>query len=128
MSPAPRWKRVLRWLLAAFMTAAGVNHFVSPEPYVAMMPAVLPAPLALVYLSGVAEIAGGVGLVPRRTRRLAAWGLVALLVAVFPANINMAVNELPLGDRTVPTWALWARLPLQLVLIAWAWLFTRDER
>jgi uncharacterized membrane protein len=121
------WKRVLRWLLAVFMTLAGLNHFLSPATYVGMMPAVLPAPLALVYLSGIAEIATGLGLLVRRTRKLAAWGLIALLVAVFPANINMAVNALPLGDQSVPQWALWARLPLQLVLIAWAYLFTRDD-
>ncbi len=121
------WKRALRWLLAGFMTLAGLNHFVSPDVYVGMMPAVLPAPLVLVYLSGIAEIAGGLGLLPRRTRKLAAWALIALFVAVFPANINMAINGLPLGDRNVPLWALWARLPLQLVLIAWAYLFTRDD-
>lgn len=121
------WKRVLRWLLAAFMTLAGLNHFLSPAPYVGMMPAVLPAPLALVYISGVAEMAGGLGLLPRRTRKLAAWGLIALFIAVFPANLNMAINGLPLGERSIPLWALWARLPLQLVLIAWAYLFTRDD-
>lgn len=121
------WKRVLRWLLAGLMTLAGVNHFVSPDVYVGMMPALLPAPLALVYISGIAEIAGGLGLLPRRTRKLAAWGLIALLIAVFPANVNMAVNSLPLGERAVPLWALWARLPLQLVLIAWAYLFTCDD-
>jgi uncharacterized membrane protein len=111
----------LRWLLALVMVAAGANHFISPATYVAMMPAALPWHLALVYASGVAEIAGGLGLLVPRTRRAAAWGLIALLVAVFPANVNMAVNELPLGTSTVPTWALWARLPLQLVLIAWAY-------
>ena len=110
------------------MVGAGVNHFVSPEAYLAMMPDVLPAKLALVYVSGVAEIAGGLGLIHPKTRRWAAWGLIALLVAVFPANVNMAVNELPLGTTEVPTWALWARLPLQLVLIAWAYAFTRPER
>ncbi len=122
------WKRALRWLLAAFMTLAGINHFVSPAVYVGMMPAVLPAPLALVYISGVAEIAGGLGLLHPRTRKLAAWGLIALLVAVLPANINMAVNHLPLGERPVPLWALYARLPLQLVLIAWAYWFTREDK
>ena len=121
------WKRVLRWLLGAFMTLAGLNHFLSPDVYVGMMPAVLPAPLALVYVSGVAEMAGGIGLLFRSTRKLAAWGLIALFVAVFPANINMAVNGLPLGHHVVPSWALWARLPLQLVLIAWAYLFTRTD-
>ena len=121
------WKRVLRWLLGAFMTLAGLNHFLSPGVYVGMMPAVLPAPLALVYVSGVAEMAGGIGLLFERTRRLAAWGLIALFVAVFPANLNMALNHLPLGAHSVPVWALWARLPLQLVLIAWAYLFTRER-
>jgi uncharacterized membrane protein len=122
------WKSALRWLLAAFMTLAGLNHFLSTDVYVGMMPAVLPAPLALVYVSGVAEMAGGLGLLPTRTRKLAAWGLIALFVAVFPANVNMAVNGLPLGKHAVPLWALWARLPLQLVLIAWAYLFTHDDR
>lgn len=113
--------------MTVIMVLAGVNHFIAPATYLGMMPVVLPAPLALVYLSGVAEIAGGLGLVPRATRKLAAWGLVALLVAIFPANLNMALNDLPLGTRSVPSWALWARLPLQLVLIAWAWWFTRDD-
>jgi uncharacterized membrane protein len=122
------WKSVLRWLLAILMTIAGINHFMSPATYLGMMPEVLPAPLALVYVSGIAEIVVALGLLPRRTRKLAAWGMIALLIAVFPANINMAVNELPLGDRAVPQWALWARLPLQLVLIAWAFVFTRDDR
>lgn len=113
--------------LALFFVLAGANHFLVPETYVAMMPSVLPAPWALVYLSGVAEILGGLGLLHPRTRRLAAWGLIALLVAVFPANLNMAINDLPLGDRDLPTWALWARLPLQLVVIAWCAMFTRRE-
>lgn len=118
-------RNLLLYLLAAFMTAAGANHFWHPAPYVGMMPAVLPAPLALVYVSGVAEIAGGLGLLWPRTRRAAAWGLVLLFLAVFPANVNMAVNHLPLGDRPIPQVYLWLRLPLQGVLIAWAWLFTR---
>lgn len=121
-------KTALRWVLSVLFVLAGINHFIVPETYVGMMPDVLPAPLALVYVSGVAEIAGGVGLAIPATRRFAAWGLVALLVAVFPANINMAVNDLPLGERAVPAWALWARLPLQGVLIAWAYWYTRDER
>jgi uncharacterized membrane protein len=122
------WKRVLRWILAAFMVAAGANHFVSPDAYAAMVPRELPSPMALVYLSGVAEIAGGLGLLHPRTRVAAAWGLVLLLLAVFPANVNMAVNQLPLGGKPVPSWALWARLPLQAVLIAWAWWMTRAEK
>jgi uncharacterized membrane protein len=121
-------RTILRWLLTLFMVGAGVNHFVDPAPYVGMMPEVLPAPLALVYVSGAAEIVGGLGLILPATRRLAAWGLIALLIAVFPANVNMALHHLPLGTRVVPSWALWARLPLQLVLVAWAYSFTRPPR
>ena len=121
-------KTGLRWLLTAFMVAAGANHFIDADAYVAVMPSALPAHLLLVYLSGVAEIAGGLGLILPATRRLAAWGLIALLLAVFPANVNMAINHLSLGGREVPAWTLWARLPLQAVLIAWAWWFTRPDR
>jgi uncharacterized membrane protein len=120
-------RAILRWLLTVFMVGAGVNHFVSPAPYVGMMPAALPAPLTLVYVSGVAEILGGLGLILPATRRLAAWGVIALLIAVFPANLNMAIHHLPLGTHVVPAWALWARLPLQLVLIAWAAMFARRD-
>jgi uncharacterized membrane protein len=120
-------KTVLRWVLTVVMIAAGANHFLAPATYVSMMPAELPAPLLLVYISGIAEILGGLGLILPATRKLAAWGLVALYIAVFPANLNMALNHLSLGDSHVPTWALWARLPLQAVLIAWAWWFTRDD-
>lgn len=120
-------KTALRWLFTVFMVLAGVGHFVAPDVYVAMMPAELPAKLALVHVSGVAEIAGGLGLILPATRRAAAWGLVLLLLAVFPANVNMAVNHLPLGEREVAPWLLWARLPLQAVLIAWAWWFTRRD-
>jgi uncharacterized membrane protein len=109
------------------MVGAGANHFIAPDTYVGMMPAVLPAPLALVYVSGVAEILGGLGLILVATRKPAAWGLVALFVAVFPANLNMALNHLQLGKSEIPSWALWARLPLQGVLIAWAWWFTRSK-
>ena len=123
-----RAKLILRWLLTVVMVGAGVNHFIAPATYDAMMPDVLPAHRALVYLSGIAEIAGGLGLILPATRRLAAWGLVLLFVAVFPANVNMAINDLSLGSTTVPTWALWARLPLQLVFIAWAYWFTRPDR
>jgi len=125
---ASRTRTISRWVLTVFMVAAGINHFVSPAPYAGMVPAALPAPWALVYVSGVAEILGGLGLILPATRRLAAWGLIALLIAVFPANLNMAMNHLPLGARHVPAWALWARLPLQLVLLWWASLYARRER
>ena len=121
-------KIALRWLLTLFMVLGGVTHFLNPDAYVAMMPDALPAHLALVYISGVAEIAGGLGLILPQTRRLAAWGIVLLLLAVFPANINMAINDIPLDGRDLPTWALWGRLPLQALFIAWAYWYTRPDR
>jgi uncharacterized membrane protein len=124
-----RAKRILKVVLAALMVFAGVMHFVTPEPFVKIVPAQLPSPLALVYISGVFEILGGLGLLIRRTQRLAAWGLVALYVAVFPANINMAIHQISFDDaHPVPAAALWLRLPLQAVLIAWAWWLSRPER
>jgi uncharacterized membrane protein len=112
--------------LTVVMVAAGTLHFVVPDVYLGMMPDWLPAHDALVAISGVAEICGGLGLILPQTRRLAAWGLVALYVAVFPANFNMAYHELPLGTHQVPIWALWARLPVQLVLIWWAHRYSRS--
>lgn len=127
-STTSRWKTGLRWLLTVVMVAAGANHFLAAPTYVAMMPAEIPESwhLTLVYVSGIAEMLGGLGLILPATRRAAAWGLIALFVAVFPANVNMAVNHLKLGDSAVPAWALWARLPLQGVLVVWARWFTVD--
>ena len=113
---------ILRTLLSLFFIAAGTLHFISPEAYMQMMPPYLPHPLFLVYLSGVCEIAGGVGVLVPRFRRLAGYGLIALLVAVFPANIHMALNHLPLAGMALPAWLLWLRLPLQALLIAWVWV------
>jgi uncharacterized membrane protein len=108
-----------RLLLGAFFLAAGSLHFLKPKPYVATVPDVLPRKLEIVYASGVAELAGGALVLPERTRRAAGWWLIATLVAVFPANVNMAVH----ADRfrSVPKPLLWARLPLQALLIAWVW-------
>ena len=114
-------RQASRALLAVMFIAAGVNHLVSPAAYVAIMPPFLPWPEALVYISGVAEIAGGVGILFRRTRWAAAVWLIALLVAVFPANVYGALHGMELGGRAVPAWLLWTRLPLQAVLIAWVY-------
>jgi uncharacterized membrane protein len=122
-----RVKDLLRWLLAAFMISAGMMHFLSPEPYVRIVPDYLPAALGLVYISGVFEILGGAGLLIPRLRRAAAWGLVALFVAVFPANVNMAIHRIPFFGNQAPPLFLWLRLPFQLVLIAWAAWYTRKE-
>lgn len=119
-------KRILQYLLAAFFVVAGLNHFISPDFYLAIMPPYLPWPLGFVYLSGFFEVALGLLLLMPRFVVLAAWGLVALLIAVFPANIHMAINAdlFPNFSAT----ALWLRLPLQLVLIAWAYWYTRPSR
>ncbi len=122
-----RLHTVLRWVLTVVMVAAGANHFINPPPYLGMMPAELPLSthLPLVYISGVFEILGGLGLILPATRRFSAYGLIALFLAVFPANINMALNDLPLGEDRVPSWALWARLPLQIGFILWAYAVAR---
>ena len=119
-------RSALRWLLAAAMVAIGIAHFVDPAPFVRIVPPPLPA-LAMVYLSGVFEVLGGVGILPVRTRRLAGWGLIALYVAVFPANLYMALNGIQLDPANpVPAWAAWVRLPFQLLFIAWAyWVAAR---
>jgi uncharacterized membrane protein len=110
--------QVARVVVAALFIAAGANHFLSPSPYVAIVPPWLPFPAALVYLSGAAEIAGGVAVLFRATRRIAGIGLIALLIAVFPANVYAAFEGMEIGGQAVPLWMLWARLPLQALLIA----------
>lgn len=102
-----------------FFILAGTMHFVIPGAYRRIVPPDLPAPTALVYASGVAEIAGGAGLIPRSTRRAAGWWLIATLVAVFPANLHMALNPGEFPKVPGGTVGLWARLPLQAVFIAW---------
>ena len=108
-----------RLLLGAFFLAAGTLHFVRPRPYVAIVPDALPRKLELVYASGAAEIAGGAGVLLAPTRRAAGWWLIATLIAVFPANVNMALNAERF--RAVPAPLLWVRLPVQGLLIAWVW-------
>jgi uncharacterized membrane protein len=113
----PRTRTFLRWLLGVFFVVAGIGHFVAPRFYLAIMPPALPWPLALIYVSGVAEILGGLGVLIPTTRKLAGWGLILLLIAVFPANLYAARH----GLGSIPSWVLWARLPFQLVFIAWVY-------
>ena len=109
-------KPIIRYLLALFFVLAGVNHFINPGFYLKIMPPYLPWHLLLVYLSGFLEIALGILLLIPKLTHIAGWGLIALLIAVFPANIHMAVNhELFPEYRAV---SLWLRLPLQFVLMA----------
>ncbi|HET9240251.1 MAG TPA: DoxX family protein [Oligoflexus sp.] len=116
-------RTILMVLLALFMIGGGINHFLTPEFYMRMMPPYIPAPEFMVALSGVIEVALGVGLLIPKTRVLAAWGIVALLIAVFPANIHMYVNRDQWPE--VPGFVTLIRLPFQFIFIAWAWMFTR---
>ena len=111
---------ILRWILAGFFVVAGVNHFRTPAIYYAMMPAWVAWPVTVNVLSGLAEIAGGIGLVFSRTQRLAGWGLMALLVAVFPANVHVALQGKMPGTDFSPA-ILWLRLPFQALFIALVW-------
>jgi uncharacterized membrane protein len=121
----PGLETLALWALALTMVAIGVLHFVRPKPFVRIVPKYLPAPLALVYISGFFEVLGGLGLLIPSTRSLAAWGLIALYVAVFPANVYMLTDNVSLDPKNpIPRWALWLRLPFQLVFIAWAYWFT----
>lgn len=119
-----------RTRLAAFFAFTGTMHFVIPRSYEATVPPSIAAgKREIVAISGVAEIAGGLAVLHPATRRLGRWWLLALLVAVFPANVHMAVNPEQvegLDLNKVPRWALWARLPLQPLAMLWVWRATRD--
>ncbi|MBC8095392.1 MAG: DoxX family membrane protein [Akkermansiaceae bacterium] len=108
-----------RCIIAVLFVLAGANHFRNPGPYLSMMPSYLPWPEGLVWVSGLAEMAGGLGVLFARVRVLAAWGLIALMVAVFPANLNVALHGWP--GVSLPEWSLWLRLPLQIVFIWWVY-------
>lgn len=112
---------VARWALAIFFIAAGTGHFVSPEAFIAIIPVWFPWAGAAVFWSGVAEVAGGIGVLIPCLRKAAGWGLIALLVAVFPANVDVALHGMELFGGPVPTWVLWVRLPVQGIFIAWVW-------
>lgn len=124
--PASLPKRIGLILLAVFYIAAGVNHFANPDFYVRIMPPYFPAPRELVYVSGVFEILGGAGVLLSRTRRLAGYGIVAMLIAFLPVHIYMAMYPERFGHMASAS-ALYARLPLQAVLIVWAYWATRED-
>jgi uncharacterized membrane protein len=115
-------KLAFQYLLAIFFILAGANHFLNADFYLKMMPPYLPWHLFLVYLSGVFEIILGIMVIVPKLTRIAGWGLIALLIAVFPANLHMALN--PDLFPNISSIALWIRLPLQAVLIAWAYWYT----
>ena len=118
-------RRIALFGVALFFVGAGVAHFVDTAFFVSIVPPYLPSPLALVIVSGVCEILGGLGVLPAATRRLAGWGLLALLAAVYPANVHMALH--PERFPGFSPAALVARLPLQFACAVWVWWATRPE-
>lgn len=114
-------------LAAIFYIVAGTLHFIKPDAYLRIMPPYIPWHLVMVRISGGFEILGGLGLLVPQTRRAAAWGLVALLIAVFPANVYMATNPIDAGAASIPSVLTWGRLPLQLLLIWWLLWCTRPR-
>ena len=121
----PELKKWMRYLLGVLLVLAGANHFRDPAFYLSIMPPYLPWHLELVYLSGAAEIATGAALLVERLRGWAAWAAIALFIAVFPANLQMALHP-ELYPQFSPV-MLWLRLPLQCVLVAWAYWLTRQD-
>jgi uncharacterized membrane protein len=120
-------KEQLRVILAISIIVVGTLHFVVPDPFIKIVPSYLPYHLELVYISGFFEILGGIGILLPPVSQAAAWGLLLLFIAVFPANINMAVNEIDLPGIPDSSILRWGRLPFQAVLIAWAWWYTRTD-
>src|SRR5258708_3058669 len=118
-------KTVLLWLLAVFFVVAGVYHFAAEDFYLRMMPPYIPWPSAMVAISGAAEFVLGVGVVVAGSRGLAGWGLIALLIAVFPANVHMAQHAELFPKITQAS--LNVRLPFQALFIAWAWWATSTD-
>ncbi|MEZ2240761.1 DoxX family protein [Microcoleus sp.] len=121
-------KEIWRVILAVAISVVGVLHFAVPAPFIKIMPPQLPYPEALVYISGFFEILGGIGLLVPPVSRAAAWGLIALFIAVFPANINQAINSIPIEGIPHHPLLYWFRLPFQAVLIAWAWVYTKPDQ
>lgn len=109
------------------MIVAGILHFVATDAYVSIMPDYLPLHRELVYLSGIFEVLSGLGLLWHKTREAAGTCLILLYLAVLPANINMAVQDIQPASFHIPAFLLWARLPFQLVFIYWAWRVSRPE-
>ena len=114
-------KTIFRILLGLFFIIGGAAHFASPDPYIKMMPPYIPFHLAMVYLSGVVEIAGGVLVLIPATQRIGGWVLMLTLLAIFPANVHMAINGVQPFPFEISQAGAWGRLPVQGLFWAWVW-------
>ena len=121
--PVEWWRKLVLFGLAAFFIYTGVDHFVNPDFYLSIMPPAFPLHSEAVYISGFFEVLGGVCVLIPRLRKIAGWGLVALLVSVYPANIYMAITPEAFPDLSVEL--LYARLPFQFIFIYWAYSVTQ---
>ena len=125
MLPEGIWKKIVLIGLAAFFINVGIDHFVNPDFYLSIMPPAFPLHIEAVYISGVFEILGGIGVLIPKFRRFSGWSLVALLIAVYPANIYMAISPDTFPD--IPVSALYFRLVLQFIFFYWAYSVTRPS-
>ena len=125
MLPEGIWKKIVLIGLAAFFINVGIDHFVNPDFYLSIMPPSFPLHIEAVYISGVFEILGGIGVLIPKFRRFSGWSLVALLIAVYPANIYMAISPDTFPD--IPVSALYFRLVLQFIFFYWAYSVTRPS-
>jgi uncharacterized membrane protein len=125
---APTRREKMRVAAGIAFVIASVPHFTSPARYLPMMPPFVPSPLTMIYVSGAAELLGGIGLLIPRTARLAAWLLAALLVAIFPANIYVAISGVNAAGLPSSPWYTWSRLPFQLVFVWWVLVSVRPAR
>ena len=121
--PLGLWRKLVLFGLSAFFIYFGVDHFINPDFYLSIMPPSFPLHEEAVYISGFFEIVGGIGVLIPRFRKIAGWGLVALLIAVYPANIYMAISPEAFPD--IPIEMLYFRLALQFLFFYWAYSVTR---
>jgi uncharacterized membrane protein len=122
-----RYKIICQIILAIGMVVVGILHFIYPGGFEKIVPDSLPDHLALVYISGFLEVLGGIGLLIPNLSRFAAWLLVVLYIAVFPANLYQAVNNIEVAALPHDPPLIWLRLPFQAFLVAWAWWFTKEN-
>ncbi len=119
-------KKAGLYIQAGLYIMAGINHFINPAFYQLIMPPWMPWHYPLIYISGLAELLCGIFFIPVRTRRVAAWAIIMLLIAIYPANIQMAINYFQ--DNNPKLWIALLRLPLQVLLVWWAWIYTRRDK